>query len=122
MPVRDRVIIRDLQLRAIVGTTPWEREEKQDVLIDVTLYLNVEEAGRNDDPEETIDYHALTKAISQHVESSQYHLLEALATAIARICVVDFKVLKVVVRVEKPDALHFARAVGVEIEREEDDF
>ena len=45
-----------------------------------------------------------------------------LATAIARICVVDFKIHKVIVRVEKPGALRFARSVGVEIERGPQDF
>lgn len=122
MPVRDKIIMKDLLLRAIIGLEEWERRDRQDILIDLTIYTNVEEAGRLDDVNETLNYRTLTKAIIQHVEASQYRLVEALATAIARICVVDFKVLKVIVRVEKPGALRFARSVGVEIERGPEDF
>lgn len=122
MPVRDKIIIKDLSLRAIIGIEEWERRDKQDVLINLILFTNVEQAGRRDDVKETVNYRTLTKAIIQHVEASQYQLVEALATAIARICVVDFKVLKVIVRVEKPGALRFARSVGIEIERGPEDF
>lgn len=122
MPVRDKIIIKDLSLRAIIGLEEWERRDKQDILIDLTIFTNVEEAGQHDDVKETLNYRTLTKAIIQHVEASQYQLVEALATAIARICIVDFKVLKVIVRVEKPGALRFARSVGVEIERGTQDF
>jgi FolB domain-containing protein len=122
LPIRDKIIIKDLSLRAIIGIEEWERREKQDILIDLTVFTNVEVAGRRDEVNETINYRTLTKAIIQHVEASQYQLAETLATAIARICVVDFKVLKVIVRVEKPGALRFARSVGVEIERGPEDF
>ena len=64
----------------------------------------------------------MTKAIIELVESSSYHLVEALADAIASVCVVDFGASSARVRVEKPGALRFARSVGVEIERGADDF
>ena len=51
------------------------------------------------------------------VESSGYHLVEALAGAIAALCLEDQRVRSAVVRVEKPGALRFAKTVGVEIER-----
>jgi FolB domain-containing protein len=122
LPLRDKIIIKDLLLRAVIGLEEWERRDKQDILIDLTIFTNTEDAGRHDDVKETLNYRTLTKAIIQHVEASQYRLVEALATAIARICVVDFKVLKVIVRVEKPGALRFARSVGIEIERGPEDF
>ncbi|MBN1310111.1 MAG: dihydroneopterin aldolase [Anaerolineae bacterium] len=122
MTVQDKIIIKGLLLRAIIGIEEWERRDKQDILIDLTLFTHLDAAGKLDDVDETINYRTLTKAIIQHVEASEYRLVEALATAIARICVVDFKVPRVVVRVEKPGALRFSRSVGVEIEREAIDF
>jgi FolB domain-containing protein len=122
MPVRDKIIIRDLLLRCIIGVNEWERRDKQDVLIDLVIFTNVEDEGSSDDPAIILNYRSLTKAIIAHVEASQYKLVEALATSIARICCVDFKATKVIVRVEKPGALRFARSVGVEIEREPADF
>lgn len=122
MPVRDKIIIRDLLLRCIIGVNDWERESKQDVLIDLVIFTNVEDVGRTDDPAAILNYRSITKAIIKHVEASDYKLVEALATSIARICCVDFNAPKVIVRLEKPGALRFARSVGVEIEREPADF
>ena len=122
MPIRDKIIIRDLLLRCIIGINDWEREAKQDVLINLVIVTDMQKAGASDNPDDILNYRSITKAIIKHVEASQYRLVEALAAAIARICCVDFKAPKVIVRVEKPGALRFARSVGVEIEREPADF
>jgi FolB domain-containing protein len=122
MPMRDKIIIKSLLLRCIIGVNDWERENKQDVMIDLVIFTNLEDTGRTDDPADILNYRTLTKRIIQHVEESQYRLVEALATSIARICCVEFKAPRAIVRVEKPGALRFARSVGVEIEREPADF
>jgi FolB domain-containing protein len=82
----------------------------------------MQRAGKTDDPADILNYRTITKAIIQYVEESEHYLVEALATAIARICVVDHDAAKVIVRIEKPGALRFAESVGVEIERERADF
>ena len=50
-------------------------------------------------------------------ENSKYFLLEALTEAVADVCLETPGVIKVVVRVDKPSALRFAKSVGVEISR-----
>jgi FolB domain-containing protein len=122
MPAQDEIIIKDLLLRGIIGLNDWEREKKQDILINLTLFADTRAAGRSDDPADILNYRTITKAIIEYVESSEHYLVEALAAAIARICVVEHNADKVIVRVEKPGALRFASSVGVEIERERADF
>ncbi len=122
MPVEDKIIIKDLLLRGIIGLNDWEREKAQDILINLTLYCDMRAAGESDSPDDILNYRTITKAIIAYVELSQHYLVEALAAAIARICVVDHDATKVIVRVEKPGALRFAQSVGVEIERERADF
>jgi FolB domain-containing protein len=121
MPNLDKIIVKDLLLRGIIGLNDWEREKKQDILINLTLFTDVRAAGRSDDPDDILNYRTITKAIIDYVENSQHTLVEALATEIARLCV-DHGAERVIVRVEKPGALRFARSVGVEIERERADF
>jgi FolB domain-containing protein len=118
----DKIIVQDLLLRGIIGFNDWEREKKQDILINLTLFTDTRRGGLSDDPADILNYRTITKAIIAHVEESSYKTVEALATAIARICVVDHGAERVIVRVEKPGALRFARSVGVEIERERADF
>lgn len=118
----DQIMIKDLMLRGIIGINDWEREHKQDILINITLYLDLKPAGASDKIEDTANYRTLTKQIIAHVESSAPYTVEALATEIARLSVGVAGVERVRVRVEKPGALRFARSVGVEIERSAGDF
>ena len=118
----DRIYVKDLLLRCIIGLNDWEREKKQDVLINLTLYTDMRRAGETDSPDDILNYRSITKDVITYVERSEHYLVEALATAIARICVVDHEARRAVVNVQKPGALRFARSVGVEIERERADF
>ena len=117
-----RIRIKDLLLRGLIGFQPWEREKKQDILINLTLFTDMRAAGASDDVDDALNYKTITKAIIAHVDENQYDLVEALATAIARICVAEHDAARAIVRVEKPGALRFAQSVGVEIERERGDF
>lgn len=118
----DKIHVRDLLLRTIIGVNPDEREKRQDVLINLTLYVNTRAAGQSDDITDAVNYRTITKRIIRHVESSDYYLVEAMAGNIARIILTEFPIERIRVSVEKPGALRFARSVGVEIEREREDF
>lgn len=113
----DRIFIRDLAVRCIIGVNEDERREKQDVLINVALEADLKQAGRSDRFSDTVDYRAIKKEIYTMAESSQYFLIEALAERVAEICLQNPGVLRARVTAEKPAALRFARTVAVEITR-----
>jgi len=117
----DRIDITDLLVRGIIGVNDWEREQKQDILINITLFADLRHAGRTDDLAHSVDYKKVAKQVIAHVESSQRFTVEALAADIASICLAMPRVLRVKVRVEKPGAVRFSRSVGVEIERKAGD-
>jgi FolB domain-containing protein len=118
----DRIEIRDLLVRCIVGINPEERVKKQDVIINLTLFGDLRRAGQSDDIEDAINYKTLTKRVLDHVEESEYFLVEKMAHKIAEIAVMEFGVPRAIVSVEKPGALRFARSVGVVVERTPADF
>lgn len=113
----DKIHIRDLSLRCIIGVNPEERNEKQDVVINITLHTDISQAGKSDDFNHAVDYKAAKQKILRLVENSQYFLIEALAEAIAKACLEFDQVEQADVLVEKPGALRFVRTVGVEISR-----
>ncbi len=113
----DRILIKDLRLRCVLGLSGEERREKQDVLINLILWTDLTRAAVTDSIEDTVDYSALKKRIITLVEGSQYHLAETLADRIAKLCLEQKAVEKVQVTLEKPTALRFAHSVGVEIIR-----
>ena len=113
----DQVEIKDLHLRTIIGINDEERRDRQDVLINVTLYADTRKAGASDRVEDGLNYRSIAKRIIRLVEGSSFHLVEKMATEVAAICLEDEAVERVRVSVEKPGALRFSRSVGVTIER-----
>lgn len=119
---RDKIVIKDLLLRGIIGINPDERVKEQDILINMVIYANIRQAAASDAIEDAVDYKSITKRIISHVHDSADFLVEKLVTDIARIIITEFDVARVQVRVEKPGALRFAKSVGIEIERSRADF
>ncbi|MEA2067718.1 MAG: dihydroneopterin aldolase [Verrucomicrobiota bacterium] len=113
----DKIFIRKLALRCIIGLYPEERREKQDIVINVEMHADLRKAGRSDDLNDTVDYKAIKKAILKLVEKSGFQLIESLAENIADIALADDKVQEVVVTIDKPGALRFAKSSAVEITR-----
>ena len=118
----DKIIIKDLLLRGIIGINPEERTKLQDILINMVIYADIRRAADSDDIADAVDYKSITKRVIAHVEKSKDYLVEKLVTDIARIVITEFNVEKVQVRVEKPGALRFADSVGIEIVRTRADF
>jgi len=118
----DRIVIKDLLVRGIVGINPDERSNRQDILINVTLWADTRPAAASDDIADAVNYRTITKAMIRHVESGDPGLVERLAEELARICLdADGRVTAVEIGLEKPGALRFARSVGVLIRRTRDD-
>jgi dihydroneopterin aldolase len=119
----DRIIVKNLLLRSIIGLNPDERTSKQDILINLVLHTDIRQAGAADDINISVNYKQVTKRVIAHVEESSDLLVEKLVTDLARLILSEFpRVARVQVRVEKPGALRFAESVGIEIERERADF
>lgn len=118
----DKIIIRDLLLRGIIGINPDERVKLQDILINMVIWADIRKAAASDAIEDAVDYKSITKRVIQHVEESSDFLVERLVTDLARLVIMEFGVERVMVRVEKPTALRFAESVGIEIERTRADF
>ncbi len=113
----DRILIRDLALRCIIGVQPEERRARQDVVLNIAMEADCRRAARTDDLADAVDYKAIKRDIIEMVEASSYHLLETLAERVADICLRPRGVRRVTVTVDKPGALRFARSVAVEIRR-----
>lgn len=122
MTASDTIIIRDLLVRGIIGVNDWEREKKQDIVINMALSVDARTAGESDDVTDVLNYRTLTKRVIAHVEATEPFLVEALAHQLARIAIVDFGAARAKVRVEKPGALRYASSVGIEVERSAADY
>jgi FolB domain-containing protein len=112
----DQIHIKDLLVRTIIGVNEEERRDKQDVLINITLYTD-HSAAASDDLADTVNYRTIAKQTIKLAESSQFFLVEKLALEIVDLCLADPRIERAVVTVEKPGAVRFARSVGVTVDR-----
>jgi FolB domain-containing protein len=116
----DKVVIKNILARGIIGIRDWERDLPQDILINIAIYTESRSNNAPDSISTCVDYSKVAKKVIHHAETAKRFTVEALAEDIAQICLEDEKALKTTVRVEKPGAVRFAESVGVEIERNRD--
>lgn len=115
----DKILIKDLLIRGVIGISDREREQPQDILVNIEISTDISAAGKSDNVEDSVNYRTIAKKVLAHTETIKRFTVEALAEDIAKLCLDDKKVKSVLVRVEKPGAVRFSRSVGVEIIREQ---
>ena len=118
----DEVAINGLQVRSEVGFSPHELGKLQEINITMHLRTSIKKAGETDRVEDTINNKTISKEVSFHVKNKKYNLIEAVATDVARICVVRHRASSVKVTVAKLNALRFCESSSVTIERRWEDF
>ncbi|HUU26854.1 MAG TPA: dihydroneopterin aldolase [archaeon] len=111
--MRATIKIKNLALRTVIGLNQWEREKKQDVLINISLDFEAGPVVEADKVDSTVDYKKITKKVIDGVESSSFYLLETLADHVLKIVMKNPNVLEATVEVDKPHSLRFAESVSV---------
>ncbi|KAK9471127.1 Dihydropteroate synthase-like protein [Dipodascopsis tothii] len=106
-PAEDVVYIKGLKVFAVIGLNPWERLEKQDVVVDIEATA----------PADAVDAVAVANAVVAAVEPSEYLTIEAMVVALTELVSKQFKPLSVTLSVEKPRAVASAAAAGVRVSR-----
>ena len=79
----DQIEISALRVVAIVGALPHEREIAQPLQIDLTLDVDLADAGRSDDLDDTVHYGLVADQVIALVQESKDTLLERLAARVA---------------------------------------
>ncbi len=116
--LRDKIFINEIPVKAIIGVNNEERVNKQKLIISLTLFVDMVKAGEKDDVTKTVDYFKLVSFVEDYVGETKFELLEALAANIAQKIFLEFNVLALKVKIQKPKALKQTKKVGIEIYRE----
>jgi dihydroneopterin aldolase len=116
--ILDAITVRDLRVPCIIGTTESERSRRQEVCLSFTLHLDLRGACASDRLEDTVDYGKLAARVTALLGDSSFQLLEALAQAVASLCLQDPRVARVEVEARKPRAVPLAAYAGVRLVRQ----
>ena len=115
--MNDRIFVDNLRLDCRVGITSEERKRPQEVVADISFFLNLKRAAESDTMGETIDYREVRQRVMQFISEREFKLLEALADGIATYLLDSFKAERVTVRVRKAKYLSDP-SIGIEIVRD----
>ncbi|AJQ96899.1 dihydroneopterin aldolase [Gynuella sunshinyii] len=113
----DKVLIKGLEVEAVIGVYDWERGITQKLVLDIELDWDNRPAARHDDLSLALDYDRLSQRLLAFIGASQYGLIETLAEETARLIHEEFAVPGVLLTLYKPGAVKAAQTVGVQIYR-----
>jgi len=57
----DKILIKNLRARGIIGINDWERVKKQDILINIEIEADLTRAGETDDLAHSVNYRTISK-------------------------------------------------------------
>ncbi len=113
-----RIVVRDLELKALIGVHRHERNGRQRVRVNLELDVAAPASALDDKLANAVNYQQVVDEVRRIVAAGHVNLVETLAERIAAACLADRRVLRARVRVEKLDVFADAASVGVEIERD----
>ena len=114
---KDFIFLEGLETRCVVGIFDWERKIKQKIRVDLIISVDVRRAAKRDRIEDTVNYKAIAKRLLYEIPRTRFHLVESLAEFIATLCLKEFGLSEVSVKLSKPGAIRSADNVGIQITR-----
>ena len=108
-----KIHIEDLRLRTFIGINDDEKKNRQDVVINIRIHYQAEEAVVFNTIEEALNYRTITKKVINHVEANQFLLLERMTDEVLSLVMASSEVMWAEVRIDKPNALRFSDSVSI---------
>lgn len=103
-PIADSITLTGLRVNAHHGVYDFERENGQDFVIDVTVWLDFAQAAGSDDIAQTIHYGELAVEVTEAARHNPVDLIETVAERIAGVVLAHAVAQRVQVTVHKPSA------------------
>lgn len=102
----DKIRIEKIRAYGYHGVFPHEKSQGQNFYVSLTLALNLQDAGKSDDLEQTVNYAAAVARVVEIVSARPgFNLIEALAEKIAASLLRDFPRIDTIdVEIHKPEA------------------
>jgi dihydroneopterin aldolase len=111
-----KIGIEKLSVMAIVGVFAYERNDKQELIVDLKVETDITACVASDSFRDALDYVALAKVCQTVASENAFHLIESYAAAVVRELSSRFPISWVKIKVLKPKALEPAAAF-VEMEQ-----
>jgi dihydroneopterin aldolase len=115
----DCIHVNGIRAYGYIGQLPEEQVLGQWFDVNLTLWLDLSQAGASDRIEDTYNYCNSVTAVQDLIQTARFHLIEKLAEAIAQLVLASNQIEQVTVRLTKltPPIPNFSGSVAIEITR-----
>jgi len=110
------VLVKNLILKASVGIYPKEKIRKQKVRFNIFITANDNIKTKND-ISEFVSYEDVIKNVKNTINRGHTPLIENLAQNIAEKCLINKRILKIEIMIEKLETFKETESVGIKIIR-----
>ena len=112
-----KVLVKDLVLKMLIGIHNFEKKKKQRVKFNLVINIDQNLIPNDKDLKSIINYEQVIKTIMRITSRKHYPLLETLAEKIFDKLFENFRIKKVLFRIEKLDVIKNTSSVGIELEK-----
>ena len=110
------IILSEFEIEMSIGVYDFEKKDRQRVIIDAHIGLNIHSDFHNDDLQETLNYEEVIKVFEEMASNGHYDLLERFIHQSAHRLLKHPEVESVRIKVCKPDIFKdkSLKSIGVE--------
>jgi len=120
--IRRTVFIKDFIIQEIIGIHEHEKTKKQKIKFNIVVNVNQNTVPDEKDIKSIVDYEKITNKLENLVKNKKYNFLESLAEDSFKEIFEDKRINSVKIKIEKPDAIKNADAVGIEVCKNRSDY
>ena len=110
-----KVIITDLVFNTSIGIHDFEKEKEQQIKFNIGIDINPLLKAAENDLESIVNYENIISKVKSLTQKKHYNLLETLAEDIFDNLFLAKNIIKIKLRIEKPEIIKNTSSVGIEI-------
>ena len=116
-----KVIITDLVFNTSIGVHDFEKEKEQQIRFNIEIDINPLLKAAENDLKSIVNYENVINKVKSITHKKHYNLLETLAEDIFTNLFLNKNIIKIKLRIEKPEIIKNTSSVGVEITKKKND-
>ena len=120
--IKRTVLIKDFIIYEIIGIHQNEKVNKQKIIFNIVIDVNQNIYPDENDLSSIVDYEKITNKLKKLAQNKKYNFLESLAEDSFNEIFEDKRINSVKIKIEKPEAIANAQAVGVEVFKSRNDY
>jgi dihydroneopterin aldolase len=110
-----KVLVKDLIFNTSIGIHDFERKQKQQIKFNIEIDINSSLKPSNNNLNTIVNYEVVINSIKTLTQKKHYDLLEVLAEDIFFNLFQNKDIIKVKLKIEKPEVIKNTTSVGIEI-------